>query len=91
VHVELRNLYCSRNVIKSWRMSWAVHIARMGEMSSAYKILVEEREGKGSRGRTRCRRVDNIRLCLKDIGCGGVDSIHLAWAVINVVMNAWFR
>jgi len=39
---ELHNLHASPNirVIKSRRMRWAKHIAHMGEMRSAYKILV---------------------------------------------------
>jgi hypothetical protein len=41
---ELRNLYSSPSVIraiKSRRMRWAWHVARMGEKRNAYKLLVE--------------------------------------------------
>jgi hypothetical protein len=40
---ELNDLYFSRNIIlmkKSRRMLWAVHVARMGERRSVYKVLV---------------------------------------------------
>jgi hypothetical protein len=33
-------------MIKSKMMEWEEHVARMGEMRNAYKILVEESEGK---------------------------------------------
>jgi hypothetical protein len=46
-----QNCYASSNitigVIKSSRMKWAGHVARMGEMINAYKTLVEKPEGKG--------------------------------------------
>jgi len=39
---ELRNLYASPNirVIKSGRVRWAAHVARVGAMRHTYKILV---------------------------------------------------
>jgi hypothetical protein len=40
---ELHNLYTSPNIIrqiKSRRMRWAGHVARMGEESKVYKVLV---------------------------------------------------
>jgi hypothetical protein len=69
---ELHNLYCLPItsiiiIIKSRRMRWAGHVARMGE-TNAYRILVEEPEGKRPLGRPRCRREDNIRMDLKEIG-----------------------
>jgi hypothetical protein len=44
-NVELRNLYSSPNiisVIKSGRMRWAGHAARMEYMRNVYKIVVGE-------------------------------------------------
>jgi hypothetical protein len=48
---ELHSLYPSPNmvrVIKSWRMRWAGHVARMGEGRGVYRVLVGRREGKSS-------------------------------------------
>jgi hypothetical protein len=53
---ELHNLYSSPNIIrmiKSKRMRWAGHVARMGETRNAYKILVGKPEGKRPLGRPR--------------------------------------
>jgi hypothetical protein len=49
LHNELHNLYSSSyiiSVIKSRRMRWAEHTARMGEMRNAYKIVVGKPERK---------------------------------------------
>jgi hypothetical protein len=57
---ELHNLYSSRSIIrmiKSKRMRWAGHEARMGVKRNAYRILVGKPEG-----RPRRRWVDNIRM-----------------------------
>jgi hypothetical protein len=46
---KLNDLYSSSNiirVIKSRRMRWAGHVARMGEGRSAYRILVGRSEGR---------------------------------------------
>ena len=53
---ELNDLYCSHNivrVIKSRRMRWAGHVARMGEERGVYRVLVgkpEERRPLGDLG-----------------------------------------
>jgi hypothetical protein len=55
---ELHNLYSSPNIIrmmKSRRMRWAGHVARMGEKRNAYRILVGKLEGKRPLGRPRRR------------------------------------
>ena len=55
---ELNDLYCSPNivrVIKSRRMRWAGHVARMGEERGAYRVLVEKPDGKIPLGRPRRR------------------------------------
>jgi hypothetical protein len=60
---KLHNLYSSSNIIrliKSRRIRWAGHVARMGEKRNAYRILVGKPEGKRSLGRPRRRWVDNI-------------------------------
>ena len=55
-------------VIKSRRLRWAGHVARMKEGRSAFKILTGKDTGKRPLGRPRCRREDNIRLDLEEIG-----------------------
>jgi hypothetical protein len=80
--------------VKSRRMRWAGHVARMGEERNVYKILVGKPEGKRPLGRPRRRWEDGIRTDLREIGLGGgVDWIRLAqyrdrWrAVVSAVMN----
>jgi hypothetical protein len=71
LHIEeLHNLYSSPDIIrmiKSSRMRWAGHVARMGETRSAYRISVGKSEGKRSLGRSRRRWVDNIKIYLRKI------------------------
>jgi hypothetical protein len=52
---ELHNLYSSPSIIriiKSRRMRWAGHVARMGEKRNEYRLLVGKPEGKRPLGRT---------------------------------------
>jgi len=53
---ELNDLYCSPNivrVIKTRRMRWSGHVARMGERRGIYRILEEKYAGKRPFERTR--------------------------------------
>jgi hypothetical protein len=93
---ELHILYSSPNIIrqiKSRRMRWAVHVARMGEDIKVYKVLLGNPEGKRPLGRPRRRWEDGIRMDLGEIGLWSVDWIQLAqdrdrWrAVVNTVIN----
>jgi hypothetical protein len=64
---ELRNLYSSPSIIriiKSRRIRWAGHVARMGEKRNAYRLLVGKPEEKRPLGRPRRRRMDNIKTDL---------------------------
>jgi hypothetical protein len=73
---ELNGLYCSPNivqVIKSRRMRWPGHVARMGERRGVYRSLVGKLEGKRPLGRPRHRWGDNIKMGVQYVGCGGVD------------------
>jgi hypothetical protein len=70
---ELRNLYSSPDIIrqvKSRRMRWAGHVARMGEERKVYKVLVGKPEGKSPLGRPGRRCEDGIRMGLRGIGLG---------------------
>jgi hypothetical protein len=72
---ELRDLYSSPSIIriiKSRRMRWAGHVARMGEKRNVYRLLVGKPEGKRPLGRPRCRWVDNIRMDLGEVGWTGL-------------------
>ena len=93
---ELNDLYFLPNivrVIKSRRMSWAGHVARMEERRCVYRVLVGKHEGKRPLGRPRRRWEDNIKMDLQKVGCRGMDWIDLAQdrdrrrAVVNEVMN----
>ena len=68
---ELSDLYSSPNfiwVIKSRRMRWARHVARTGERSGAYMVLVGKVEGKKQLGSPSCRWKDNIKMDLHEVG-----------------------
>jgi hypothetical protein len=78
---ELRDLYSSPSLIrmiKSRRMRWAGHVARMGEKRNAYRLLSRKPEGKRPLGRPRRRWVDNIRMDLGEMDWSDVDWIGLA-------------
>jgi hypothetical protein len=59
-------------------MRWAGHVSRMREKMNAYKLLVEELEGKRPLGRPRRKWVNNIKMNLWKVGWGVVDWIGLA-------------
>jgi hypothetical protein len=93
---EHHDLYSSPNivtVIKSRRMGWAAHVARMGEGRGVYRVLVGKPEGRRPLRRPRRRWEDNIKMDLKEIGIDGANWIRLAqdrvqWrAFMNTVMN----
>jgi hypothetical protein len=93
---ELNGLYSLPNimqVMKSRRMRWAGHVARMGRGEGCTGFLVGKPEGKRPMGRPRHRWEDSIRIDLQEVGCGCVNWIGLAqdrdrWrALVSAVMN----
>jgi len=92
---ELRDLYSLPNivrVVKSRRMKWVGHVARMREGRVVHRVLVGKPEGKRPLGRPRRRWEDSIKMDLREVGGVG-DWMELAqdrdrWrALVNTVMN----
>jgi len=92
---ELGDLYSLSDIVrevKSRKMSWAWHVARMGEGTGVHRVLVLKHEGKRPLGRHRLRWEDNIKMDHQEVGVGG-DWMELAqdkdsWrALVNTVMN----
>jgi hypothetical protein len=93
---ERHDLYSSPNivrVIKSRRMRWAGHVARMGEGKGAYRVLVGRPESKRPLGRPGRRWEDNIKMDPREVGSDGANWIRVLqdrvqWrAFVNTVMN----
>jgi len=74
-------------------MRWAGHIARAGEKSGVYRVLVGTPEGKRPLGRPRRRWENNIKMDIQEVGCGSMDWVELAqdrdrwWTFVSAVMN----
>ena len=93
---ELYNLYRSPNivrVIKSRRLRWTGHVARIEEGRSAFKMLIGKPIGKRLLGRPKRRWEDNIRMNLKEIGISTRNWVDSAqdrdyWrALANAALN----
>jgi hypothetical protein len=93
---ELNDLYSSPSIvrmIKSRRMSWAGHVALMGERRGLHRVSAWKPEGKRPLGRPRLRWDDNIKMNLLEVVCGGMDWIDLVqdrdrWrALLNAAMK----
>jgi hypothetical protein len=93
---KLHSLYSSPNivrVIKSWRMRWEGHVARMEEGRGLYRVLVGRPEGKRPLGRPRRKWEDNIKMDLRETGIAVANRIQLVqdriqwWAFVNTVIN----
>jgi len=74
-------------------MRWVGHVARMGEETGVYRVLLGKPEGRRPLRRPRRRWVDNIRTDLQEVGCGYMDRIGVAqdrdrWrTLVSAVMN----
>jgi hypothetical protein len=93
---EIHNVYSSPSIIrmvKSTRVRWAEHAARMRSKRNAYRLWVGKPKGYKPLGRPRRRLVVNVKMDLGEIGCSGVDWIYLAQdrdncrAVVSTVTN----
>jgi hypothetical protein len=74
---ELHDWNSSPSIIgmmKSRRMRWTRHVARMGEKRKAYRLLVGKPEGKRSLGRPRLRWLDGWIL-QREYGEDGLDWV----------------
>ena len=80
-------------VVKSRRMRWAGHVARMGEGRVVHRVLVEKPEGKRPLGRPKRIWEDNIKMDIQELGGGCGDWMELAqdrgsWrTLVSTVMN----
>jgi hypothetical protein len=91
----LNNIRCEKlvRVVKSRRMRWAGHVARMGEDRGVYRLLVGKPEGKRPLGRPRRRWEDNIKMDFQEVGGGRGNWVELAqdrdrWrALVGTVRN----
>jgi hypothetical protein len=78
---ELNDLYSLPNivqVVKSRRMRWAGHVARMGEDRGVHRVLVGKPEEKMPLGKPRRRWEDNIKMNLQEVGRGRGNWMELA-------------
>jgi len=79
---ELRDLYSLPNIVravKSRRIRWARHVARMGEGRVVHRVLVGKPEGKKPLGRPRRRWEVNIKMDLQEVG--GVET---GWSWLRI-------
>ena len=75
-NAELHVLYSSPNIIrnlKSRRLRWAGHVARIEQFRNAYRVLVGKPESKRPSERPRRRWEDNIKMDLREVGCDPRD------------------
>ena len=93
---ELSDLYSLPNIVrmvKSRRIKWAGHVARMGEGRGVHRVLVGKPEGKRPLGRPKRRWEDNVKMDLQEVGGSCGDWMELAqdgdrWrSLVNTVRN----
>ena len=81
---KLNDLYCSPNivrVIKSRRMRWAGHVARMEDERDVHKVFVGKPELKRPLLRPRRRWEDNIKMDLQEVGRGVLET---GWSWLRI-------
>jgi len=79
---ELRDFYSLPNsvrVVKSRKMRWTGHVARVGEGRGVHRVLVGKPEGKRQLGWPRCGWEDNIKMDLLEVG--GVET---GWSWLRI-------
>jgi hypothetical protein len=77
---ELNDLYSSPTtlwVIKSRKMRWACHVARMGEERDMYRVLVGKPVAKRPLGRPKLRWENNIKMDLQEVGWTGLSWFRI--------------
>jgi hypothetical protein len=90
---QLTPAVTTTRVIKSRRMRWVGHVARMGERRGVYRVLFRKPKGKRTLGRRRRRQEDNIKMDVQEVEWGDMDWIDLVqdgdrWrALVNAVTN----
>jgi hypothetical protein len=93
---ELNELYSLPNIVrlvKSRRMRWAGHVARMGEGRGVHRVLVGKPDGTRPLGRPRRRWEDNSKMNLQEVGGGCGDWMERTQdrdrrrAFVSTVMN----
>jgi len=65
-------------MVKSRRMRWVGHVARIGQGRGVYRVLVGKPEGMRPLGRPRRRWEDNIKMDFQEVGGGYGDWMELA-------------
>jgi hypothetical protein len=95
---ELHNLYSSPSIIrliKSRRMRWAGHVARMGRRGMHIGYWWEIQKERDHWEHQDVSGVDNVKMDLREIEWDGMDWIDLAqdrdqWrALVNTVIDLW--
>ncbi|KAJ4441688.1 hypothetical protein ANN_11546 [Periplaneta americana] len=95
-NAELHALFSSPDIIrniKSRRLRWAEHVARMGESRNAYRVLVGRPEGKRPLKRPRRRWEDNIKMDLREVGSllERPTVVHVSGSgLVRIVLERFF-